>query len=249
MMSVNAQTIVETYDLPPNARWNVNGRGDVVHIFDGEMVMKTVDGRTLKQSLKFLGDIEQFEVVNSLKYLVFSFEQQMICFFDNSLSNMDDCIDLDELGFNQVTKVTISSQSDKLWIYDDINSVLSLFSMATQLQSQSVQNLKGMLNIKEVSGIVEYNNRLMVIDRTSGIYIFDQYGTFLQFLPIDNVTHLEVLDKHILILQNQEMFEAKIHLDGSVEKISLGLDNVKEFHFNGESLFVQRGNKIEKYRF
>lgn len=244
-----SQELVQSYEIPDGAQWNVNGRGDFIYIHKNQVVVNTADNRTLKQSIKSLGEIAQFEVVNSLKYLVFSFEQQMICFFDNSLSNMDDCLDLDEMGFIQVTKVAPSSQADKLWLYDEVNSNLVLYAVNVQLQTQNVQNLKGMLDINEVSEIVEIGNRLAVVDQSKGIYLFDQYGTFLQFLNLPNVQHIEGLNNQILVLVEGEISIVKSQLDGSFELQGLGFNEVQSFRFNGDSVFIQKKNRIEKYRF
>ena len=250
-LSINAfgQTLLQTYPVPSGAKWMVNGRGDFLYVHKNQISMLTSDGRQLKQSIKSLGDIEQFEIVNSLKYMLFSYEQQVVCFFDNSLSNMDDCLDLDEMGFVQVTKVAASAQSDKLWIYDEVNSNLVMYSLNGQIQTQQIVNLKGMLDMNEVTEIMEFNNRLLIIDRTKGLYFFDQFGTFLQFVSLPNVEHAEVIGKYLLILTNGKLSNLEIQLDGNLSFNDFPFENVSQFRFNGESLFIQRGDQVEKYRF
>lgn len=251
LLNLNAfgQELLQSFDLPFGAKWLVNGKGDFLYVHKNQVVLQSSDGRVLKQSIKSVGEIEQFEMVNTLKYLLFSYEQQMVCFFDNSLSNMDDCLDLDEMGFVQVTKVASSAQSDKLWIYDEVNSNLVMYALNGQIQMQQISNLKGMLNMQEVSEIMEMNNRLIILDQSKGIYFFDQFGTFLQFAPLENVQHIEMIDKFLLILKDKKLFQCKVEIDGEIKLNELGFDAVETFRFNGESLFIQIGNKVEKYRF
>lgn len=246
---VHAQNVVAEYPLPSGVKWVVNGRGDVIYTKNDGIVLLASDGRVLKQSVKSIGLIDQFQIVNTLKFLVFSSEQQLICFFDNSLSNLDQCLDLEEMGYAQVTKVAASSQSDKIWIYDEVNSVLSLHSMLTNIQNQMVVNLRGTLGISEVTEIVEYNNNLIIIDKHKGLYFFDRFGTFENFFPIERVQHLEVIGRHLLLLVDEDILECSIQLDGTYTLTPLGYEMVNEFHYNGESLFIQKGNKIEKIRY
>ncbi len=243
------QQVVAEFILPKEAKWTVNGKGDVLYVENDAIVLLANDGRVLKQSSKAYGTIEQFQNINSLKSVLFSSEQQVICFIDNSLTNIDQCLDLDDLGFTFVTKIAASSQSDKIWIYDEVNSNLTLYSVLTQMQTQAVANLRGLLSISEVTQIVEYNNNLIVIDRNKGLYFFDRFGTFEYFSDVKEVEHIEVVGKHLVLLKDQKLFEFSVELDGTQSLIDMGFQDITNFRYNGESLFIQKQNKIQKIRF
>ena len=57
-----------------------------------------------------------------MKIGIFSIEQQKICFIDNTLTLINECIDLsiDDIGY--VNKIYPSNRQNIIWIWDSNNS-------------------------------------------------------------------------------------------------------------------------------
>lgn len=100
------------------------------------------------QSIKAWQGIDDIETINSLKIALFSARQQQICFTDNTLSLNGPCIELEEFGLYNATSIAASKRPDMIWIYDELNSRIILFNFVQKTIVQSVNNLKGMLQLE-----------------------------------------------------------------------------------------------------
>ena len=75
---------------------------------------------------------------------------------------MDDCVELSDEGVINASLVSGSSQPNKIWVLDNLNSTLSLFSLDKLIQEQQISNLKGTLNIENISDIKEHGSRVVI---------------------------------------------------------------------------------------
>ena len=95
---------LKTYPISGQAIWMVDGLENII-ISDRDRLTKyDKNGKLLfEQSQKSLGRLDKIELVNSLKIYGFSESQQLVCFYDNSLTSMEKCIDLSEYDLVNVT--------------------------------------------------------------------------------------------------------------------------------------------------
>ena len=118
------------YDLKKDGVWAVDRIGNlytasnrVINKYDTTGVLK------FSQSIKSFGEVEQILPINSMKVVQFSEEQQTLCYLDNTLTQLSDCIDLADRGFVNGALVSYSARLDMVWIYDDVNSKLVLLPL------------------------------------------------------------------------------------------------------------------------
>jgi hypothetical protein len=180
-----------------------------------------------------------------MKLLVFSEEQQTICMLDNTLTLSEQCIDLGKYGIGMAVHVSSSSQPDRVWVVDQLNSRLLSLNWRSDVLIE-VGNLKGILDIDEIDEMIEVGNELFIFDRSKGVYRFDLYGSLLNFYSAEGFSAFEVKENFLLLLsQDQLMF-----IDMSTEEkeyIPVPVDNSIDFRVSGKTFILRTVDKLFRY--
>ncbi len=189
--------------------WSTDASKNIYVIRD-QVIEKYTNGiPTLKQSFKTLGSVSIIDASNTLKIALFSEEQQQICFVDNALALQNDCFSLADLGINWATAFCVSSQPDRFWVYDEVNSELDLISKDKQL-SQRIQNLGGLLKISDVRKIVEKNNQLFILDGPNRCIQLDQFGSLIADYTLDTGKTFAVTEEGIFWFDDRNIAQYKL---------------------------------------
>lgn len=199
------------------------------------------------QSIRSMGKISEMAPVNAMKLYVFSEEQQSLCVMDNTLSLSERCSDLADFDIGMAAHIAASGQSDRVWVLDQPNSRLLLVRLGRTATSQEIKNLNGILNISEVSDISEYNNELYLTDYTKGVYRFDQYGSFIDFYPVEACDHLSVINGTMLTLCSGELTLTELQT-GKKITMQVPEQGVTAFRTLGNNFWFRTENKVINYR-
>ena len=103
--------------------WNIDQLNNV-YVAEGSTLNKyNSDGNLIfSQSIKSIGEISSIDILNPMKIGVFSKEQQKICFIDNTLTLINECIDLSSRNLGFVNKIYPSNRQNIIWLWDSNNS-------------------------------------------------------------------------------------------------------------------------------
>ncbi len=161
------------------AIWDVDA-GKSSYIMVNQTIVKLDKaGKTvMQQSIKSIGNIKKIDAANFLKIAVFSEDQQRICYLDNALAIQSECIDLVKFEVELANIFCTSVQTDRLWVYDQVNSQLQLITLRTS-QRQIIQNIKSLVEIGNVIQLTELNNELYLIDDSNKVVRLDNFGTLI----------------------------------------------------------------------
>lgn len=239
---------VAKYSISEEAVWSVDGLENV-YISEYGLINKYDSTSKLKftQSIKALGTMKQLVPVNTMKLVYFSEEQQTLCYFDNTLSSLDDCIDLSDQNIINAVLVSESNQPNKLWVLDNLNSRLLLLSLDNLFQLQTIVNLKGLLSIGEITDIKERGNRLMVLDKNSGVYILDYYGTLIDSYRTTDIRAIDANEQMLFILKEDKL-EVRSLLSSDHWEFELPVNQVDEFAYRNRCFFFKSKNTVHKFR-
>lgn len=239
---------VAKYSISDEAVWSVDGLENV-YISEYGLINKYDSTSKLKftQSIKALGTMKQLVPVNTMKLVYFSEEQQTLCYFDNTLSSLDDCIDLSDQNIINAVLVSESNQPNKLWVLDNLNSRLLLLSLDNLFQLQTIVNLKGLLSIGEITDIKERGNRLMVLDKNSGVYILDYYGTLIDSYRTTDIRAIDANEQMLFILKEDKL-EVRSLLSSDHWEFELPVNQVDEFAYRNRRFFFKSKNTVHKFR-
>lgn len=193
------------------------------------------------------GDITIADVSNPLKILIYYKEFSRIVFLDNTLSDVKEDIDLQEIGLEQTTLVC-TSYDNGLWIYNRIHFELIRFNKNMQ-ELYRTSNLNLMLNVDfKPAYMVEKENKLYVSNPASGIYCFDIFGGLERTIPIKGITKFQVMDTYLIYLENGVLrqYDMKKFED---KALNTPLAKALDFCISGRKLFLLEDNFLKVFRY
>ena len=237
------------FSIEENEHWYIDGLGNR-YISRGNTINKYSENDELlfSQSVKSIGQTSDLIMQSTLKLIHFSEEQQTLCYFDNTLSFLDDCLDLSSENIVNASLVSASFQPNKIWVLDNVNSTLNLLSLDRLQQKQQVLNLKGILELEEISKMVEKDNRLYLLDRTKGIYVFDIYGSLIEFFEGKSIQQFTVIDKTLFTLQEGGLKIFSLEVDQGYT-VKLPLESVLDIRYINQFFYISTKSNVHKFDF
>lgn len=243
----SAWKALHEWEIGDDEIWTTDVLGNVL-LTKKNLIQKYDSAGVLKysQSIRSFGRLQDIQAVNSMKIVAFSEEQQTICLLDNTLTLSENCLELADFNIGNASVFSVSSQPDKIWMLDQLNSRLLLLSLGKTNQFQEISNLKGILDLDHIDQLTEYNNRLYLIDRTKGIYEFDLYGTLLNVISAEGFTNVFFAKENAFLLTIDQL--KVINLESlKTTEIPLPVKDVKQFQIIESTFYFRSPNKIYNY--
>lgn len=203
------ETWKKVYSIPidSGAVWSVD-LSQQLYLYQKQNISRwTAQGKkSLEQSIKQMGELSTIDANNQLKIAIFSEQQQQICFLDNGLARTNDFIDLEQFGIEWANLFCTSNQTDRFWIYDQINNELSLLSTAEE-QQQKIQNLRQIADLGILELMTEKNNNLYIIDEKNVLAHFDIFGTLVNSFELGDYQLIFFTDTGIFGVKDKKLFQ------------------------------------------
>lgn len=233
-------------ELDSTAFWNMDAIGNHLISLNGTISKIDTSGNLIyTQSIRSYGKTAQLVSINTMKLVHFSEEQQTLCFLDNTLTSTEDCLELADHDIINATYVSASSQPDKIWVMDQLNSTLYQLPIVGNDPPSQVGNLSGLLNFSSVNQIKEANNRLYL--RTSeGIFVMDIYGSLIDVIRKENTDYFDANESHLYILSDGKLDIREIRSGGS-SIITLPVPDVIEVKIVNGALFARTRKNVHKF--
>ena len=225
------------------------------YIYQQQNITKyTAQGKkALVQSFKSLGDISGIDANNQLKIAVFSEEQQRLCFLDNALASSSDCISLDDFEVEWAQLFATSNQTDRFWVFDQVNSELKLITTGEQ-QQQVVQNLKQISEMGTPVMMLERNNNLYILDDKNQLTQFDVFGTLVTTFLLEKYSHYFVNEGNLFGIKDNAMyvlFNFSENTEVQVKAIDLPADvsdEIVSIKSSGDCFFFGTKNQLTAFQ-
>lgn len=201
-----------------------------------------------QQSFKLAGDLTSMDVGQSLKILLYSQDQNIIAYLDNTLTMKESPIYMADKGLYMAELVTLSMLNNDLWVYNAENFALEKYNQNFKRVFKS-ENLASLLYQElRPNYLVESEDQLYLNNPDHGVLVFDVYGTFLKTLPIKRVSKIRVLDKKIFYIKNDfiHYYDEKTL---NTDKFKLPVKGIKYFCVSGEYLVLYDGKFIHFYKY
>jgi len=198
-----------------------------------------------KYSNKSFGNIDFVDASNMLRLLVFYKNFSQVVFLDNTLSLNGEPISLDKIGFQQA-QLVCSSHNSGLWIYNQQNLELVRIDQSLE-KTQQTGNLNLLLNIDlQPHYLLEYDNKVYLNNPSTGILIFDIYGTYFKTIPIKNLQQFQPIGDWIYYISDNKVkaYNTKTTDESQFE---MPEREFKNFRLEMGALFLQTGKSISIY--
>ncbi len=191
------------------------------------------------------GNITSVDASNMLKIVVFYGTYLQAVFLDNTLSLNGEPISFEKLGFVQ-TQLVCSSHNSGLWIYDQQNMQLLRFDQNLGI-TQQTGNLSALLQIEMLPDLLmEYDNKVYLNNPTTGILVFDSYGTYYKTIPAKNVKRFQPIGDWVYYNVDTTIKAYNIKAADEIT-YEAPLSSFKNFRLEMNTLFLQTKDEIQVY--
>jgi len=231
--------------LESDGAWDIDQAGNVYLVHQQSITKRDTTGKQLlTQSIKSIGTIAKIDATNWLKIAIFSEEQQQVCYLDNALGIQPNCLDLNEWGITLAQNFATSSQTDRIWVFDQLNSELQLITTRNN-QRQIVQNLRSLVDIGNVVQLMEFQNKLYLLDDAGQIITFDNFGTFLGSITL-SATYMQPYGESMLTSSQNRITFSNEETSEPTFFFELADPNalITQFHFVGKQLYVSTATNL-----
>lgn len=204
----------------------------------------TADNRILKynQDLVFKyqfankqqGDIISIDATNPQKILCFVKDYNRILVLDNTLAQIN-TIDLATSEYLDVEAVC-RSNDNRIWLFDPINQVL--VKIDNQRSPLYTSNRLSDYNFETIQASIlrEKNNRVVLVDETYGVLIFDNFGKFLKLIPEADINHIQIFGDYIFFSQYGKNYQYNI-MNFEKSELDLGSNGFSKFYMAKDFIF------------
>ncbi|QIX60938.1 hypothetical protein HER32_06980 [Hymenobacter sp. BT18] len=177
-------SLVRTIALPNPGAASLDRRG-TLYVADAQnnLHQYTPDGQPLTTySAPLPGHVAQLEAWNLTKLLAFYDDRQEVLLLDRFLAPLTQVRLADYL--DGLIRVATLAPDDKLWLLNESDLTLRQFdSGAQRLVASTPLDLLVGRSRPDFRFLRQYQNNLYLVDYSSGIYVFDNLGTYRKKLP------------------------------------------------------------------
>ncbi|HVA98711.1 MAG TPA: hypothetical protein VNG53_07425 [Bacteroidia bacterium] len=204
------------------------------------------NGNLLKTySNNSLGNISYVDATNPLKIILFYSDFSQIVFLDNTLSQNGSPVSLSDIGLSQA-QLICSSNNNGTWIYNAQNFELVRIDQSLQ-KTQQTGNISQLLSITlNPNFLLEYNGKVYLNNPSSGILVFDIYGTYYQTIPIKNLNNFQI-NGNTLYYFTDDKFGSFNTKTLKQQTYTLPDTNVISVNIQKDRLYLQKKNEVEIY--
>ena len=225
--------------------WNVDVFENLIIADQSSLKKINSEGQTIyKVSYKSYGELKQIIPITPMKILLFSEQQQQICFLDNTLTQVENCLDLDLYTIDFASFTARSGRGDQLWVFDQINSKILLIDLKNPGKIlQEIRNLKGLIQLEEIVDMIEFQSELYILDTQNQLSKFDLYGNLLNQEKYDYV-QIACSENSFWMLKSNELFKRN-EIETSTLNCFLPLTEIENFRVMDSRFYFQQKNQIQ----
>ncbi|WP_205619301.1 hypothetical protein [Hymenobacter aerophilus] len=183
--------LVRTVALPQPGAASLDRRGNL-YVTDRQNNLRQFgpDGQPLNVYAPPLpGHVMQVEAWNTAKILAFYDDRQQVLLLDRFLSPISELPLLQFLDGQ--ARVATLAPDDRYWLFNESDLTLRQFD-ATQKRFTISTPLDILIGRSrpDFRFLREYQNNLYLVDKNSGVYVFDSLGNFRKKLPLPGLTYV-----------------------------------------------------------
>lgn len=213
-----------------------------------ELFLYSSEGKLMYQfSDLSRGEITDLDVRNPLKLLLFYPDYAQIRFLDNTLSETQEIIELNNLGL-ELTQLACTSFDNGFWLYDPVS-----FRLVRYDQSLSVTNDISNINVLtqldlNPNQMVEHDSWLYMNDPNHGVFVFDSFGTYTKLIPIVGARRISVRSNGLFFEMEDKLIKYNPFNFNQVE-IELPISDYRSVRIENKKLFFLTDNGVKIYSY
>ncbi len=161
------------------------------------------DSLAVYNNVRRFGKVSSLDVSNPLKVLLYYKDFSSIVILDRLLS-VRSTIDLRKNNILQVSAIG-QSYDNKIWVFDSYDNKLKKIDDDGKILLET-PDLRMVFNQAVApQQIIDNNKQVYLYDIQSGVFIFDNYGSFKRKIPLTGWSNIYISDKKITGIKDQSM--------------------------------------------
>ena len=242
----NKYSLISTINIEADF-FTSDNQSNIYAIKGDELIKFDKNGKLLyKYSNKNLGNIDFVDASNMLRLLVFYRKFSQIIFLDNTLSINGEPLALDKINYQQ-TQLVCSSFNNGIWLYNQQNMEILRMNQSNEITQES-GNLSNLINIDLLPNyFMEYNNRIYLNNPSSGILIFDIYGTYYKTFFEKNIKHFQAIGDMIYYISDKKVLSYNLKTTETLQFETPEIE-FQNFRLEMDVLILQGSKSISIYR-
>ena len=245
--SVTGQELKEFASIEGDFDMLVTDHIGRVYLMQGyELFLYSEEGQLLYQfSDLSRGEIEQLDVRNPLKLLLFYPGYAQIAFLDNTLSATLDIVELSQLQLD-LAQLACTSFDNGFWVYDPVSFRLVRFDQGLNITNE-VSNINMLIGAEtNPTQLMEHDSWLYMYDAEYGIFVFDSFGTYIKSIPIPGAKSISVRSNGIF-LEFENRLVKYDDLSLQQMEIELPITDYRSVRIEKKKLFFLTENGVKIY--
>lgn len=224
--------------------FSINIMGDVFTVKDNIITKYDISGTQKFQFSNYRhGNITSLDASDPMRILAFYKEFNQVLFLDNTLSEISDYLLLDDVNIIE-TDAVCSSSSGGFWLFNSDYYKLQKYSKSLNLVQEGT-NMEGIIERNFTPDFLdEQGNNIYLGIRNKGVYIFDIFGTFKKFIPLNYTNSIQIINEEIYYYKDS-VFKYNIK-NFETTVLEIPTNNFNSFVIYNNNMFVGNNKNITK---
>ena len=157
-----------------------------------------------------VGQVSLIEARNPLAIFVFYRDLQQYLLLDRFLSPVETHhFDSPEINF---VRLATPAADNQVWLLDDMDFAIKKFDpRQNRISLQVPLDLILKKGQYDISWMAEYQNQLFLLDRNSGIFVFDNMGNYKYHIEAPGIEYFNFLNEEIYFIKNHEVIVVHLY--------------------------------------
>ena len=178
---------------------------------------------------------------NPLQTLLFFRDLGKIQFLDKNLAEMASPLELLNLSFSDVSAVC-SSYNSGLWLYESSEKQLIRLNSSLEITNKSIRLDQIIQSGFEIHKMVEYSDKLLVMDSLHGIFIFDIYGVYKKPVFLGKVSDFQLVGDNIFYTASSEIIKTNFSMTQEVVFFKSS-NPIRSFYISSNKVWILNQNQ------
>ena len=238
---INNQTIVIEQDFD---YFSVNIMTDIYTVKNNIITQFDNNGKQKFQYSNYRhGNVYSLDCSDPMRILAFYKEFNQVVFLDNTLSEISDFLNLDDIDVNE-THAVCTSSTGGFWLFNSNTYKLQKYSRSLKLVQEGT-NMEGVID-RELNPdfLDEQGNNIYLGFKDKGVYVFDIFGTYKKFIPLVYDNSIQVINQEIYYYKDS-VYKYNIK-DFETTVLDIPMENNNSFNIINNKLYLGDNHKITR---
>jgi len=192
------------------------------------------------------GTISHIDVTDPMKIIVYYKDFMVVRLLDKTLSELSS-FRLNNSGFDMVETIA-HTRDRKFWIYNQSDFKLKKIDETGKIFNES--ELFNILFSESIAPtkIIEYEGVVYVNDPKNGMYVFDQFGTFIRKIPIKGIQQFQLIQEKLIYFDGSMLNSYDLKFSSQQEMALPSKEGLLGASLQKNLLFLHTKNKVAFYK-